>query len=53
MKIARLIFAVTMGGCFGSATISLFGGHINYGLGMLTIGLFFGISYLSSLIADI
>ena len=53
MKRVRLILANIMGGSFGSAIGSLFAGHINFGLGMLAIGLFIGILYLSSLIADI
>ena len=52
MNILRLVLAVAWGGCFGNAIANFFKGNINIGLGVLTIGLFIAIFYITSWIVE-
>jgi len=52
MKTARIIFSVLWGGCFGFAIAKLFYGELNIGLGVLAIGLYFAIWYVTAWIVD-
>ena len=53
MKLARFILVMTMSGCWGCATVSLFENQIGMGLGVFVIGCWLAVFYLVLWIVDI